>query len=105
MNLPDLQQTTLDATTLDALFADLAAHAQVLSVVPKLTPNAMVVERVIKLAAAHAGLRDGTLRGVQVRYRFEGREWCDTLIAVPDGNARLVRMCTDDVPADGSAAL
>jgi len=102
VNLPDLQQTVLDAATLDTLFADLAAHAQVLSVVPKLASNAMVAERVITLDNARAGLRDGTLRGVQVRYRFESREWCDTLIAAPGGGARLVRICTDEVMATRS---
>jgi hypothetical protein len=99
MTLPDLQQTALDAATLDALFTDLAAHAQVLSIVPKRAPNTMVEERGITLAVARDGLRDGTIRAVQVRYRFDHKEWCDTLLAAPGGAARLVRICTDEVMA------
>lgn len=99
MKLPDLQQTVLDTPTLDALFADLAAHAKVLSVVPKRAPSAMVEERTVTLTDAREGLRSGTFRGVQVRYRFENHEWCDTLVAMPGGTARLVRICTDEVLA------
>jgi hypothetical protein len=36
---------------------------------------------------------------VQIRYRFDGREWCDTLMALPGGAARLVRICTDEAVA------
>jgi hypothetical protein len=97
--LPELQQAALDSATLDALFVDLASCAHVLSVVPKRASRSMVEESPIDLAAACAGLRDGSLRGVQIRYRFEGREWCDTLQRLPDGPFRLVRICTDDIAA------
>ena len=50
---------------------------------------------------AQAGLAAGDFRGVQVRYVYEGKEWCDTLLAAP-GGVRLVRICTDDARASGA---
>jgi hypothetical protein len=36
-------------------------------------------------------LKGGEVRGVQVWYRHDGREWTDTILRVSDGY-RLVRM-------------
>lgn len=98
MQIPELQDTTLSAATVETLFADLAACAQVLSIVPKAAPG-FVPGKSIPLAAAQAGLQDGSFRAVQIRYRFEAREWCDTLMPAPDGGTRLVRICTDEALA------
>ena len=46
-------------------------------------------------AAARDRLKAGDVRGVQLRYRYAGREWTDTVLRVP-GGYRLVRM---EVPA------
>ena len=97
LKLPPLQQAMLDAATVDALFADLASCTRVLAVVPKRVLRTMTEEAPIDLAAARAGLRDGSLRGVQIRYRYDGREWCDTLMPMAGGSARLVRICTDEI--------
>ena len=99
LQLPPLHQAVLDAVTVDALFHDLASCTQVLAVVPRRTSRTMAVEAPIDLSAARAGLADGSLRGVQVRYRYDQREWCDTLMPLPGGAARVVRICTDDVAA------
>lgn len=99
LTLPALQQAALDPATLDQLFADLAACTHVLAVVPRHAARTMVIEQSIPLAAAQAALRSGALRGVQIRYRYHDREWNDTLLPTPDGGARLVRICTDDVLA------
>jgi len=98
MRLPDLQDTNLDTATIDTLFADLASCAQILSVVPK-AARGLVANKTISLDAARDGLQDGTFRAVQIRYRFENREWCDTVIPVLEGGARLVRICTDEALA------
>ena len=92
--LPDVQQAVLDAATLDALFSDLAQCAEVLSVVLK-TSRGPVAEASVSLAAGRAALEEGTARGVQIRYRHEGTEWCDTLLRTPAG-VRLVRVNSDD---------
>ncbi len=99
LKLPPLHQAVLDAATVDALFADLAACTRVLAIIPKRAARAMIDESTssLDLASARAGLRDGSMRGVQIRYHYDGREWCDTLMAGADGAARLVRICTDEI--------
>ena len=94
--LPDVQQAVLDADTLDALFRDLAQCTQILAVVPKTAAAGMVAERSLSLDDARAGLTSGAFRGVQVRYRYDRQEWCDTLMVTPAG-VRLVRICTDSI--------
>ena len=93
--LPELTQAVLDPATLDALFRDLTACTEILAVVPKVSAQAMTEPVAIDLAAARIGLASGRFRGVQIRYRYEFKEWCDTLLAAPAG-LRLVRVCVDD---------
>jgi hypothetical protein len=94
LKLPPLQVTILDRPTLDQLFADLAACARVHSVQPRTAPHAPPVA--LTLDQARSGLHGGHLRAVQVRYTYENKAWCDTLIAQADG-VRLVRICEEDV--------
>lgn len=100
--LPALQQTVLDAATLEALFRDLAQCTQILAVLPKGAPQAYAGDRAISLDAAREGLASGAFRGVQVRYRYDGQEWCDTLLATP-GGVRLVRISLDEAQGLGVA--
>lgn len=97
LRLPPLQQTLLDAPTTAALFRDLAACTEVLSVTPKTTATGHTTGS-LTLADAQAGLADGTLRAAQIRYRYDGAEWCDTLLTTP-GGLRVVRVCQSDVLA------
>jgi hypothetical protein len=100
LQLPPLQQARLDEPTLDQLFSDLAACATVRSVQPRTHPSAPPV--FLTVADARVGLKDGTLRGLQIRYRYEGKDWCDTLLRGQDG-VRLVRICEDDISASIAA--
>lgn len=100
--LPALQQTLLDAPTLEALFRDLAQCTQILAVIPKGAPQAYATDRGIDLDAARTGLASGVYRGVQVRYRYDRQEWCDTLIATP-GGVKLVRISLDEATGSGVA--
>ncbi len=77
--LPELHQSTLDAETLDALFADLEACTEILAVLPKAGPGHTQPEN-IALADGRDQLLSGQLRGLQIRYRYQGEEWWDTLI-------------------------
>ena len=95
---PELQtlwQATLDDGTLAQLFADLGAAAEVLSVQAKADPRRPAAADPLTLAAARDRLTAGDARAVQVRYRYDGCEWTDTVLRVP-GGYRLVRM---QVPA------
>lgn len=75
-----LHQGMLDAQRLAELFADLAAHADVTAILLKGGALQYAGELPTTLAEAQAQLESGKVRGVQIRYRFEGRAWCDTLL-------------------------
>lgn len=100
--LPPLQEAVLDEATLDQLFFDIAEGAEVVSVSLKggATARAGDLQRAGsgggELALARRALGDGTALGVQIRYRFAGSEWWDTLLRIPAG-VRLVRIRIEDV--------
>jgi hypothetical protein len=90
-DLPILWKATLDDPMLDQLFTDLESAAEGLSVQVKGDPREYASTDPLTLDAARHRLRAGDVRGVQVRYRYDGREWTDTVLRVP-GGYRLVRM-------------
>jgi hypothetical protein len=94
--LPPLWQATFDESTLDRLFVDLESAAEVLSVQAKADPRAYAPAGPLTLAAAWERLAARAVRGVQVRYRYDGDEWTDTVLCVP-GGYRLVRMQVPNV--------
>jgi len=91
-DLPPMQDALLDEQTLAALVRDLNECAEIDDVmlkgdnrfVPGAQQNVSLDEAVLKL-------HSGEVHGVQVRYRFEGRSWCDTLMSTGDG-VRLIRI-------------
>ncbi len=88
--LPDLHQAVLDEAGLHELVRDLGRAARVLSVRLKAGAGRRA-EGEASLEQAARQLVSGALRGVQVRYGFEGRVWCDTMLRVSEGY-RVVRM-------------
>lgn len=93
-DLPAIEEGLLGPAELQALFADLAARAAVTGIATKGGETARAeVGKVgpLTLAEAQAGLAARTVHGVQVRYLFAGREWCDTLLREGE-QVRLVRM-------------
>jgi hypothetical protein len=88
--LPPLQETTLDEGMLDALFLDVGALGQLLSVVVRPREGLARPTRP-SLERAREALRSGEALGVQLRYRHQGSEWWDTLMPAP-GGVRLVRI-------------
>ena len=88
--VPPMWQADLDAGALEQLFADLTAAAEVLSVRGKGGAGRHASAEPLTLASARERLASGGIAGVQIRYRFEGREWIDTLLRVGRG-CRLVR--------------
>lgn len=91
--LPDLNEAVLDAATLEQLFRDLEACVQITEIIPKLAERRMVTDQTSKLTLAQARelLLSGKARGIQIRYRYEGADWWDTLMQTPQG-VRLVRI-------------
>lgn len=89
--MPALTQAILDRATLDALFEDLRVCTRLRSIIPKLAAGVYAENEQLDLAAARTGLLAGRFRGVQIRYAYQGQEWCDTLLSTPQG-VRIVRM-------------
>lgn len=85
--LAGLTTADLDATTLAALFADIAALTEVLEVQVKGAERSHA--GATDLEGARRQLEAGA-RGMQMRYRWDGGLWCDTLVRTPAG-IRLVR--------------
>lgn len=94
--LPDLQQATFDVVELEHLLRDLAACARVTEVIPKYAATGHVAEApALTLEDGRRLLLDGSARAVQFRYRFENADWWDTVMVLPDGQFRLVRIRHD----------
>lgn len=87
----DLNQADLDPDTRDALFADIATHTRVVACLIKGAPAGYAPERQYPLEAARDLLAAGHIRGMQIRYVYQGRQWWDTLIA-QGTTTRLVRI-------------
>ncbi len=90
LKLPELHQTILSPEMLEALFADLEVCTEVLAVMPKAGPGYVTPED-IGLKEGQALLLDGTVRGLQIRYRYQNEEWWDTLIN-RDGPIHITRI-------------
>jgi hypothetical protein len=87
--LPELHEGDLDRAGVETLFADLAACAEVQHVRTRGAPGSGDAEP--SLDEARDRLLAGTVKAVQIVYRFEGEGWCDTLMATP-GGVRVVRV-------------
>jgi hypothetical protein len=88
------QEVLLDEETVGQLFFDVGHVAELLAVIEK-GPNERRAREPATtraaLDAAHAALARRELVGVQLRYRFGGEEWWDTLTHTASG-IRLIRI-------------
>ena len=96
--LPDLFVSIIEAPEAERILADIARHAELLSVTVKADAATHAAASGPTLEAARAFLAAGTLRGMQLRYRFGGEAWTDTLLRQGTGAFRLVRMRADHSP-------
>ena len=90
--LPPMHEATLSADEVRALFDDIAGVATVLGHNVKGRATTRATEVPGTLRDASALLLSGDVLGLQVRYRHDGREWWDTLLALSPGGFRLVRI-------------
>ena len=103
IGLPDLQQAELDADTIHALFRDIGTLTRVLEIIPKTSARSMVPESAsnLTLNTAADALLNGSVRGVQVRYEFQGSQWWDSILVLPQADKfRLVRIQHDPATFD-----
>lgn len=96
--LTDLHEGMLDSVALARLFDAVAAQAQVESVTLKGGQEQYAGPEQVSLDLAHAALASGRVHGVQLRYTWADRAWCDTLLRKP-GGVRLVRIEVTAPPA------
>ncbi|HYG22982.1 MAG TPA: hypothetical protein VEH04_09385 [Verrucomicrobiae bacterium] len=89
--LAELQESILDSATLNDLFRDLRVCTEVIEVIPRASRHQMVAERTLTLEEAKEKILSGAINGLQIRYRYEGAEWWDTLLRLPQG-VRIVRI-------------
>jgi hypothetical protein len=73
-----------------ALFRDLQRSAQVSAVRTKRGLRGRAGDTV-SLEDGVRALLEGDVSGLQILYRFDGQEWCDTLLSDGLGAFRLVR--------------
>ncbi len=91
--LPDLHQSEIDEATLRELITDIGAHTEILEIIPKYAPGYVAEDPApLQLDEAVQQLVSRELRGLQLRYRHEGKTWWDTLMPLPGGLFRIVRI-------------
>ncbi len=95
--LPDVQQSLLDAEGVRRLIAEITQHAEVTEVIPRGNARQYVGEGSVTLEEGRDLLLGGCLTGLQIRYRYEGAVWWDTLLCTPQG-VRVVRIRPDFQP-------
>lgn len=93
--LPTLHSTLLDAAQVGQLLADIDTCAELVEIRPKYSRQDYVQDRAnLTLSEARALLASGAVRGLQLRYRYDGADWWDTLLAADD-RFRVVRIRHD----------
>lgn len=92
IRIPPMNDAVLTHEQVAALFRDLEALVTILEITVKGRRGTMD-SAPQSLAKARQLLMSREAFGVQVRYRHEDQDWCDTLIPV-DGGIRLVRIGT-----------
>lgn len=90
IDFPELQQGVLDEETVERYFEDLSA-AEVFDVLVKGAPEKYASEGQFTLETGRALFEQRAVRGLQIRYRWEGAEWWDTLLHTR-GAVRLIRV-------------
>ncbi|MEO2091881.1 MAG: hypothetical protein ABGY75_20710 [Gemmataceae bacterium] len=88
--VPLMVEGTLDAAGLRQLFVYIEAAGQVIGVREKGGPAEYAAGDPMPPATAMERLLAGTARAVQIRYRYEGHEWTDTVFATAQG-FRVIR--------------
>lgn len=95
IDFPELFQGPLEPQALDRLIADIKVCTEILEIIPKYAATGYVDDtEKVEIDDAVEQLKQGKLRGLQLRYRYEGDQWWDTLIRLPQG-VKLVRVKHD----------
>jgi hypothetical protein len=91
--LPDLLQSDIDEATVRQLITDIGTHTEVIEIIPKHAPGYVEENPApLQLDEAYCMLASRTVRGLQLRYRHQGKTWWDTVMPLPGGLFRIVRI-------------
>ena len=90
--LPELHQGDLSPAQVDQLLGELAHYATIHGISAKGGPQACTSGENLSLAQAGDLLRMRSVRGVQIRYTYDGCDWMDTLLLVEPPAVRVVRI-------------
>lgn len=92
IRFPEMNDAMLSRDEVDALFEDIGSLCRVHGILLKQSGREFVAadDRPRTLDGAREALSEGRIRGVQIRYVYDGSEWWDTLMVMP-GGIRLVR--------------
>jgi len=94
-SLPDVHNVVLDTATLAELFGDLEACADIQEIRLKSAATARAdAGTITELYELLPLIEKRAVRGVQIRYRFEGKDWLDTLLV----GANAIELVRIEVP-------
>ncbi len=91
MELPELEEGLLDEAALRTLCEEILAHTELDQVLAKGPSGGHTPNKGWDLGEALEALIGAQVRGIQLRYRYQGKAWFDTILRSPDGY-RVVRM-------------
>lgn len=95
IDFPELIEGEMDQAMLSQLVADITGCTELLEVIPKYSAQGYAPEQSdLDLTDAVDQLVKGELRGLQIRYNYQGNQWWDTLMRTPKG-VKLVRVKHD----------
>ena len=92
--LPEMSDAVLGDDEVAALMRDLRALTKIDEIIVKSGPGRADDAKQLTLDDAAQMLFERTVRGVQIRYRYDESLWMDTLMPVAEG-IRLVRVRHD----------
>ena len=82
--VPLMTKGLINTETLRQLAADLKVAAEVLSIREKASAATQSAQDEVSLATCIDHLLKGYIRAAQIRYRYAGNEWTDTITATYD---------------------
>jgi len=89
--LPQVHAEDIDEAALGALFLDISVASRVVEVRVKGSPERYASPADGGFEAASRAFVERRIAGLQIRYEYRGKVWCDTLMR-RDGGVRLVRI-------------
>lgn len=89
--IPEMREALLTEAEVRLLVADLLSHADAIRTLCKAGSRRQTPSNVLPLEVAAEQLLSRSVPAIQIRYRFEGYEWSDTLTTTPSPGLRLIR--------------